>query len=448
MNEMKDYWYKSGIFAFLSNSVTLMFAFFTFLVLVRVLPKNQFGIWVLYLTVVTFAEMIRNGMTNNALVKFLSGQKGDEYKRIATASLFIFITTGVLGYLIIVALSGTLSSMWSAPTLKPLLYLYGIYIVTYMPMQFMQFMAQANMDFKMRFFSNLTYNATYFLLVVVLYLVQKTINIFYLPLLQFTAAFFALVIGFGLSRRYLHFCPQIDWSWVAKLFHFGKYVVGTNISSMLFNRMDLMMLGYFLNPSAVALYNVPTRIGNYVEVPMNTMSSVVLPQASLRLKERGLDHLRYLYEKSVGSLMAIIIPLAILLAVFAKPIILIIAGKEYLDAVPILRLFAIASVIKPWGRQGGTILSAMGYPNWNMYSILISLVINFFLNWYFIVHYGIIGAIIATILAIFIGTLIQQLVLRHFLKTKAHHPFVYLWVTYRDGWKLVREKWAAFRNKK
>ena len=95
----------------------------------------------------------------------------------------------------------------------------------------------------------------------------------------------------------------------------------------------------------------------------------------------GLDHLRYLYERSVGVMLAIVIPMAVVIFFLAGPIVLLIAGKEYLAAVPVLQVFAVMSVFKPFGRQGGTILDSMGYPKYNSLVILIGLVVNFFLNW-------------------------------------------------------------------
>ncbi len=434
---MKQYWIKSGIYTLLTNGSMLVFGFLSFLALVRILPQKQFGIWVLYLTVITFAEIARNGITQNALVKFLAGGKVENYREIVTASLLINIFTGFVGLTIVFVVAPVLGRIWAAPELTRLLWLYSVYILFYIPLTFLQFLSMANLDFGTRFKSILTYQATNFGLIVGIYLLNGKLKVIQLPLIQAGAALAALIVTIFSAKKYIKLQRRINWQWVRKLFHFGKYVLATNFSSMLFNRMDTMMLGYFLNPVSVAIYNIPTRIGNYVEVPMNSLASIVFPQAAIKAREQTLDSVRYLYERSVGVILAMILPLAILIAIFAKEIVLLIAGEKYLAAVPILRLFALLTAIKPFGRQGGSILDSIGYPNYNFYTLLTSLVINFVLNWYFIIHYGIIGAVFGTMLAVLSGTIIQQFILVRLIKIKPYHPFIYIWATYRDAIKTV-----------
>ena len=434
---MKEYWLKSGFFTLISNGAMLIFAFFTFMFLVRVLPPEKFGIWVLYLTVITFAEIARNGITQNALVKFLEGGTSPAYTQIVSASIAINVTTGLFSYLIIVALAPLLSQIWGVPELKGVLWLYGIYLVFNTPLTFLEFLCMANLNFRARFYAVFTYYAANFVMVVALHYTKGGLQVFELPLIQAGASALALVVLVALSSKYLKFVLPLERQWLSKLFHFGKFVLATSFSSMLFNRMDLMMLGYFLNPIAVAVYNIPTRLSNYVEVPMNSLVSIVFPQAAMRIKEKGPDAVRYLYERSVGAMLAIIIPSSLLLAIFAEPIVLLIAGAKYIAAVPILQLFALLTLLKPFGRQGGTILDSIGYPNYNFYILITVLGINFGMNWFFIVRYGVIGAIVATLISTTIGVLIQQILLIHLINIKTHHPFIYMWAFYRDGIKKL-----------
>jgi len=434
---MKDYWIKSSIFSFTSNSVLIGFAFLTFLVLVRVLPQDVFGVWVLYLTVTTFTEIVRNGMTHIGLVKFLAESTGDERNKIITAALFINLSTGIFGVVLIYAFATLISQIFSTPTLAPVLRMYGVYVLFYMPLSFIEFLCIANLDFKARFFSILTYNAVDFFLITGWAFLRGNLQVYELPIVQGCAAFMGLLVMLRMGGKYIRIQFDFDWQWVSRLFHYGKFVFATSFSSMMFNRVDLMMIGYYLNPAAVAIYNIPTRIGNYVEVPMNAISSIVFPKAAQRQKELGMDAVRYLYERSVGAMLAVVIPAAIVLFVFAKPIILLVAGAQYLPAVPVLQIFAVISMIKPFGRQGGMILDSIGHPNYNFYLLVLSLLINVILNWFFIIHYGVMGAIVATLLAVAIGTLMLLMLLIRLIQIKIHHPFIYMWAFYRDAFRKI-----------
>ncbi len=425
------------MFSLMSNGSILMFAFFTFLVLVRLLPQKEFGVWVLYLTVTTFPEILRNGITQNALVKHLEGGKAGDYRKITSASLFINLTTGFFGVAVVFILAPLLSRIWGVPDLHHVLWLYGVYSALFIPLTFFQFLCMANLDFRTHFFSTATYHFSNFLLVVWFGFIRGGLKVIDLPILQTIAAIIGMIVVLTFGRSYIRFARKMDWQWVSKLFNYGKFVIASAFSSMLFNRMDLMMIGYFLNPAAVAIYNIPTRIGNYVEVPMNSMASIVFPQASMRIKEMGKDNVRYLYERSVGIMLAMIIPLAIMLIIFAEPVVIWIAGEEYRTAVPVLQLFALLSIVKPFGRQGGTMLDSIGYPNYNSYILIFILVVNFSLNWIFIINFGLMGAIAATFVSSIIGTATQQILLIRLISIKSHHPFIYMWVFYRDSFTKI-----------
>ncbi len=435
---MKSYWMKSGVLSLFSNGATLGFAFLTFLILVRVMPQVDFGIWVLYLTVTNFADIIRNGITQNGLIKYLEGGKAKDYREIITASFFLNTVTAVISFLVIWAVAGPLARIWDTPVLEPMLLLFGVVLLFQSPLTFLQFLSMANLDFGKRFWSVILYTGSYFALVVIFVLWRGTVQLLELPWLMAAGSALSLVVTVWLNRSYFSLRWPLDRQWVKTLFHFGKYVVGTNFSSVLFNRIDIMMIGFFLNPNLVALYNVPTRVGNYVEVPMNSVALIVFPQVSLRIKEKGMDAARYLWERSIGVLLAMVIPMAILLFIFAEPLVVLIAGEAYRDAAPIMRLFAVLSIIKPFGRQGGIIMDSIGKPNVNFYLLLGSLVINVILNWLFIVHFGIIGAILATMISVLLSTTLSFLTLHHLINVKATHPWVYFIHSYKQAWQRLK----------
>lgn len=432
---MKKSWWQSGIFTLLFHGSSLAFAFFSFLVLVRVLSPKDMGIWALYLAVTSFTEMLRNGITQNALLKYIAGKTGEEYRRIASASLFIKAATALICFLCILGLASFLANLWQVPELKHLLPLYGIYLLVNVPLTFLQFICIAKSAFKARFVSNLANQGANLIMVVGCFLLFEKVDLQQLPLIQAVAAFVGLLIlllGIGSEIK---LSPRIDWQWVLKLFHFGKYVFATSVGAMLFKRTDLAMIGYFINPVAVAIYSVATRISNYVDVPINAMADIVFPKAAERFQKDGKEAVRYLYEKSVGTLMAILMPLTLVLVFLAKPIVLLIAGEAYVESVPVLRLLALLSIVRPFGRQGGVLLDSMGYPNYNFYSFLVSIALNIVLNWYLIPLQGIAGAVNATVIAVTVGVLVQQAVLLKLIGIRMHHPIIYMWVTYVQGVK-------------
>jgi lipopolysaccharide exporter len=107
-----------------------------------------------------------------------------------------------------------------------------------------------------------------------------------------------------------------------------------------------------------------------------------------------------LYERSVGLLVAMILPVAILCLIFAKWIIIIIAGEDYIEAAPILQIIILATLIQPYIRQFGTTMDSIGKPKINFYLLVFIAVINIGTNYFFISTFGLIGAAFGTLTAL------------------------------------------------
>ena len=57
-----SYWLKSGSFTFLNKIFITLFGFINFYILIRVLSKEDFGAWVLFISVATLLELIKHGL--------------------------------------------------------------------------------------------------------------------------------------------------------------------------------------------------------------------------------------------------------------------------------------------------------------------------------------------------------------------------------------------------
>ena len=80
-------------------SVTL-FGFLNFYVLIRILSKEDFGAWVLFMSVASLMEPIKRGFIRNPLVRYLAMHPG-EATNIQSASLLLNVVTGLLQMIVL-----------------------------------------------------------------------------------------------------------------------------------------------------------------------------------------------------------------------------------------------------------------------------------------------------------------------------------------------------------
>ena len=425
---------KEGSYALLGYLTQMGLAFASFLVLVRLLPSEEFGVWVLFLTLTSLAEMARVGLIQNGLIKFVAGNP-DQAGQIQTAGLVLNTVSGQLLAWGLVVLSIPLGRLWAAPELAALMWWYPLLVLPYGTARLLDFFNMCRSDFKGIFFSKLIYGLTFLLLVAGAYYRYGALELIWLPGFQLVGAVLSLVVMLSYRPDY-RMWGALRWKWFRQLFQFGKYVMGTNAGSMLFNRMDLLMIGALLTPSAVALYNVASRLTNYVEIPLSSLSQVIYPKLAAA-REGDVQELALLYERSTALLLGVLLPPTILVILFSQPLLKLLAGPEYVAAAPVLNVLMLAVLIKPWGRMFGITLDALGHPGLNFRLLLGALVLNIVLNLCLVPAFGIIGAAWATFLSMAAGIIAGQTILGRLLPVQQVNILKDIWSFYRRPSHLI-----------
>ena len=440
-----SYWLRSGFYTLSEKGAALLFGFGGAVLLLRMMPQEQFGIWVLFLSITSILEVGRVGLLQNALVKFLSTKEDGEAGRITTAS---FVLNGMLTSLIVLLLLGFSSpaARWfDAPQLADLFKIYCLTTVALIPFFQSNYIQQANLDFKGIFWGNLVKGGVLFSYILYAFLKKEGISLVDLAVVQIVAAILASIVSWAFANKFAKFSRHIDWGWVERLLNFGIFVFGTNLSTQLFKNVDKILLGLLPGGGkvAVALYDAAIRVTNLTDVPTASMATMLFPQSARRVQD-GKDAVKQLYEKAVGAIMAFMVPCIIGVMLFAEWIILIVAGKEYGESANLLRITILFGVFMPYAVQFGTVLDSIGRPRINFFYTLGSLVITALFNYIFILKYGAYGAAAGTLLAYAITFVFMQLFLHKHLNVNPLNPFLYMVDFYK---KLFNFGLKSFRNK-
>lgn len=426
MFSKKSYWLSSGFYSLLERGSFMLFGFGSVYFLLRMLNKDDWGTWALFITVSSTIEVARNGLIQNALVKHLASSEKEEHGAITTASVALNIILTAFSVLLLLGLSGWLSRLWSAPALNDMLKIYSLTTVMLIFLSQLIFIQQANFDFRGNFWGNFVRQGSWFAFVVVCFFTNTGVTLISLSWFQVLAAALGGATSYFFGKKYVSVSGKLDWGWVKKLFHFGKFTLGTNLSTMLYKFVGTWMIGWLTkSPASAGVFDLANRIANLLEVPTATMANIVFPQSARRAVTDGLGAVKYLYEKSVGIVLAIIFPMVVLIWIFAEQGVFIVAGKDYAETVPILKLTLIAGLLVPFSRQFGTILDSMGKPKTNLYFVIVSTALNILFNYILITRYGVIGAAYGAVLTAALRLGLNQYILRKILNVRFLAPFAY-----------------------
>jgi O-antigen/teichoic acid export membrane protein len=337
----------------------------------------------------------------------------------------------------ILLFGGIFSYLWGTEEISSMLHIYIITTILLIPCSQFNFIQQANFDFRGIFWGNFARQGTLFAYVLFSFISDSPVSLISLSWVQVLSAAAGTVIAYFFTRPFLIFKSTINWTWVKKLFHFGKYVFGTNVSSMFFKGMDQLMLGYFIGPSSVAVYNSAVRVSNLVEVPTSSVASVVFPKSAERVAKEGSRAAKYLYERSVALILTIILPASVFILLFPQLVITLVAGKEYAEAADVLQITILYSLFIPPLRQFGTALDSIGKPKLNFYFLVFCAVLNFGFNYLFINLYGTIGAAYGTLVSYSIIFVLNQWILYNELKVNILNIFPHSKDLISRGYRLA-----------
>ena len=153
--------------------------------------------------------------------------------------------------------------------------------------------------------------------------------------------------------------PRAEWPLLKDAVGFGLRSNVSNVSTLLNERLDQLVISAFLAPAQLGLYVVAATFTSISTLLGYSVSSVALPVvASLDdLAERRRAAARYVRLTLVGT-TAVAIPIAA-----AAPLIVNLAfGSSFDGAVNVARVLVLASVLLATARVLGSVLKGVGRP--------------------------------------------------------------------------------------
>jgi PST family polysaccharide transporter len=146
---------------------------------------------------------------------------------------------------------------------------------------------------------------------------------------------------------------------VKSMLKFGGDVTAFNFLWFLSANFDQILVGRLFGATALGLYRQGV---NLVLSPITQLTYPIhsVAEAGLsRLQGHPEDYRRYV-ARTITTISAMTMPLAVFLAVFAEPIVLVVLGEKWRHAAPFFQLFAVAVFFRPAVSVTGAVLISSG----------------------------------------------------------------------------------------
>lgn len=189
----------------------------------------------------------------------------------------------------------------------------------------------------------------------------------------------------------------IDFSTKQKLEikrHFKPMVwyTAASIASGMYIQVDIVLLGFLGTNTQVGLYQLVSKIKSVLVTAVNSVGNVMLPRLSYYKSHNQKDKNDELIAKNLNFVMIMGFAIIALLAICAKPIVLLMGGNGFLGSIPPLRIVGAAVLFSAMNIVLANHLMSEGQEKaWavvNMIGLSLAVLCNFML----IKWFGVVGA--------------------------------------------------------
>ncbi|MDO9255314.1 MAG: hypothetical protein Q7U54_07370 [Bacteroidales bacterium] len=375
---------EANFLSLLSNFANAFFGIAGFAILTRSFPIDIFGQWVLYVTAATLVDMFRFGITNTAVVRYLSGVEHEERLRFIGSN-------GLIG---LVATVGISVILWTCHLAfgEPIRNAgYELFFTWYpllafftLPFNTALVVMQADQKFGKLLWIKLINSGGFFLFLLLNFL------FFNMSLVQLVWA------QLGINMLTSAICIFNRWDGLSHimkasrrttmtLLHFGKYTTFTIIGTNLLRSADTLIISLSpLGTAAVALYSIPLKLTELQQIPLRSFASTAFPKLSKASIQGKVEEVKSLFYSYSGAMTYLFVFISLVTFVFAEYFVLLLGGSQYLgtdpisgfNATTIVRIFSFYGLLLPIDRMTGIGLESVNRPDRNLMKVGLMVLTN------------------------------------------------------------------------
>ena len=347
----------------------------SFMILMRMLSIPDFGKWVLFTAPASLIDMLRFGLSKEALVRFLSSPTPEDRK-------YYLGSSWLIGFLIIIPIAIIL---WSLTFIIPdalnssgynvFCYWYPLLAIINLPWNYAWTIFQAELEFGkifwIRFFNLCSFLVIIFFAYLFVEINITAVVIIYLLTNFATSAFCIVKKWTGLEN--LRFISKIK---MKEVLRYGKFSMGTKVGSSLLKGADSFIISFsaYCGPAGVAMYAIPLKYVELIEIPLISFATTAFPKLSKASIDKNAQQFRDIFYSYTGVVAFLFIGIAAISLVLNKYFILFIGGDQYKDLLTpisyIMIAFILYGTLLPLDRFTGVALDSLNKPHRNFQKVL------------------------------------------------------------------------------
>lgn len=336
-SSLRDKTIKGVGWSFIDNIASQGIAFLVGLVLARILTPSEFGVLGMVTIFIALSNSIVDSGFSNALIRKRDADSIDY------STVFIFnLITAVILYFILYLFSPSISHFFKEPQLIAITRVLGLLLIINALGIIQRTLLNIEVDFKAQ--TKISVIASLISAVVGISMAYQGYGVWSL-------------VGQQLSRQtvnsillwvYSSWRPRLVFSWKSfkELFGFGSKLLLSGLLDTGFKNIYYIIIGRFYTADQLGQY---TRAEQFNIIFSSNLTSIVqrvsYPVLSSIQDEQ--DRLREAYRRVIKVTMMVTFACMLGLAAIAKPLILILIGDQWIQAVKYLQIICFSGMLYP-----------------------------------------------------------------------------------------------------
>ncbi|GLR18844.1 lipopolysaccharide biosynthesis protein [Portibacter lacus] len=211
-----------------------------------------------------------------------------------------------------------------------------------------------------------------------------------------------------------------------ELLNYGTFGIFNSFTSLLAFSIDILLVGILISEEAAGLYAVFLFLANTIRIPLDSISTMLLPIIGSFWKDKDFDKISDYYKRTGNGLFLLTTGIFLMIILSLDDILLIMGKSEFTLLANYIILSISASIIIDSITSVNThIIVQSDKYRWNLVFTVFLGIMNLILTYYFIVYvfappYQAVGAAISTSFSIILVNLAKTVFVYKHYKT---HPF-------------------------
>ncbi|MGH8797985.1 MAG: lipopolysaccharide biosynthesis protein [Caldimonas sp.] len=318
--------------------------------LARLLIPADFGLVAMAMSVIAIIDLATTFSFEIALI-----QKPDPKREHFDTAWTLNILIAIAGALVTAALAVPAASFYGDPRLVPVMFaICGAWLISGF-----ENTGTANFRRDMNFSAEFRWMASKRLISFIVTLVAAFV----------LRSYWALVIGMAMGRAsgvvisyIVHpFRPRFALTCARELFSFSGWLLVNNIAGVVFSRLPHIYVGRMFGAQTLGAYAVGSEIAQLAQTELVAPINRAMFPGYARMADDP-PTFRRLWMDATAAILLIALPVSAAVAVLARPMVRVLLGEQWQQAVPIIHILAFSGAITALSSNNVSAYLALGKP--------------------------------------------------------------------------------------